>query len=283
MLDDFAVFILTHGRPDKVDTYKTLQKCGYSGRVYILIDNEDKTAFRYRENFGDKVIMFDKAAIAKTFDEGDNFEDRRAVIYARNACFEIAKELGITYFMQLDDDYQNFNYHYGDGKKYHKVPIKKINPILEYLLSYYKSINASSIAIAQGGDYIGGHDGKFGNSITRRRKCMNTFICSINRPFHFVGRINEDVNTYTWWQSLGNLFITISNIGINQSQTQNNSGGMTDLYIDSGTYIKSFYTIMYAPSSVYVEMMGTEHRRLHHQVKWPFAIPCIISEQYRKP
>ena len=29
----------------------------------------------------------------------------RAIVYARNACFDLAKDLGITYFIQLDDDY----------------------------------------------------------------------------------------------------------------------------------------------------------------------------------
>ena len=107
---DFAIFILTHGRPDNVKTYNVIRNRGYTGNIYIIIDNEDKSAEKYYENFGDKVIMFDKKAIAKTFDEADNFEDRRAIVYARNACFNIAKDLGIKYFMQLDDDYIAFHY-----------------------------------------------------------------------------------------------------------------------------------------------------------------------------
>ena len=65
MLEDFAVLILSHGRADNVITYKTLQRAGYTGRIYIVIDNEDKQADRYYQNFGDKVIMFDKAAEAE--------------------------------------------------------------------------------------------------------------------------------------------------------------------------------------------------------------------------
>ena len=91
MRDDFAAFILTHGRADRVDTYKTLRNCGYTGKVYIVIDDEDKTADEYRKRYGDMVLQFGKAEIAKTFDEGDNFNDRRAIIYARNACFNRGK------------------------------------------------------------------------------------------------------------------------------------------------------------------------------------------------
>ena len=50
--------------------------------------------------------MFDKLEISKKFDEFDNFDDRRAIVYARNASFEIAKKLGLKYFLQLDDDYE---------------------------------------------------------------------------------------------------------------------------------------------------------------------------------
>lgn len=277
-IKDFAIFILSHGRPDKIDTLKSLHVAGYTGEVFIVIDNEDKTSKRYYDLYGDKVIMFDKAAIAETFDEGDNFGDRRAVIYARNACFQIAKTLGITYFMELDDDYTDFRYKMDSKfRSIHRMGIKNLDVIIEYLLSYYKSIPAKSIAIAQGGDFLGGIENDIDKSLNSRRKCMNTFICSTERPFNFIGRINEDVNTYTWFQSLGNLFLTIPLLAIQQRQTQNSSGGMTELYLDSGTYIKSFYTVMYQPSSVNVGVMGSKHPRLHHRINWDCTVPCILA------
>lgn len=284
MIKDFAVFILSHGRPDRVFTYNTLIKTGYTGPIYIIIDNEDRTAQQYRDLYGDKVIMFDKAAIAKTFDEGDNFGDRRSVIYARNASFEIARNLGITYFMELDDDYTNFTYRTNSHFLYinRNTTIRNLDGIFRALLKFYKSIPAKSIAIAQGGDYIGGGYNEIDKSILRRRKCMNTFICSTERPFQFTGRINEDVTTYTWFQNMGNLFITFPLVAINQVGSQSNSGGMTELYLDSGTYIKSFYTVMYFPSGVYIGLMGDPHMRLHHKVKWDHTVPYIIEEKYRK-
>lgn len=110
---DFAVFILTHGRPDNVKTLATLKKCGYGGPVYFIVDNEDKTIDQYIKNFGsDYVKVFDKKAMADSVDEGNNFDERRTITHARNACFDIAKELGITYFIQLDDDYAQFDYRY---------------------------------------------------------------------------------------------------------------------------------------------------------------------------
>jgi len=286
MLDDFAVFILTHGRADNVITYKTLQRAGYTGRVYIVIDTEDEQAEQYYKNFGDKVIMFDKAAIAETFDEGDNFQDRRAIIYARNACFDIAEKLGIEYFMQLDDDYYNLCYKINGQFEYvnsdYSTTFINTDAIFDALLCFYKSIDCVTLAIGQGGDYIGGKNSSSWTSQNLRRKAMNSFICSTSRRFQFVGRVNEDVNTYTSIQNKGSLFLTFPLVAIQQKMSQIQDGGMSEMYLDSGTYIKSFYTVMYQPSSVTVGMMGETHRRLHHRIDWDCTVPAIIGEQWKK-
>lgn len=279
---DFCVFILTHGRPRKQYTYNSLKKQGYTGKIYLIIDNEDKTAEKYYELYKNEIIMFDKKKMAEKFDEADNFNDRRSIVYARNACFEIAKKLKIKYFIQLDDDYTVFNYK-ATGKYYYtEKPIKNLDRIFEIMLEYYKKIPALSIALAQNGDYIGGKYSEKSNSVTATRKCMNTFICTTDREYKFIGRINEDVNVYTCYGSRGEIFLTLRNIAIIQKQTQHNDGGMTEIYIDNGTYIKSFYTVMYCPSFVKINLMGTENKRLHHMVKWNNAVPKIISEKHRK-
>jgi hypothetical protein len=279
---DFAAFILTHGRPNNVITYRSLRKAGYTGAIYIIVDNEDDTLSRYRTNFGDQVIVFDKPAIAQTFDEADNFGDRRAVIYARNASFQIARDLGLTYFLQLDDDYDHFEYrtyHQPGNDQEHFMLGQGLDAIFDDYLDFYQSIDAKSIAMSQGGDFFGGADELFDKPW---RKAMNTFFCSVERPFQFVGRINEDVNTYVWYQSLGNLFLTAPFVMVHQQQSQSSEGGMTELYLDSGTYVKSFYTVMFAPSCTTINLMGRFHMRLHHQIAWHNAVPKIVPESCRK-
>lgn len=282
MADKFAVFILTHGRPHRVITYNTLRRQGYTGDIYIIVDNEDATIDEYRANYGDKVIVFDKLAISKTFDTGDNFNDRRAVIYARNACFNIAWELGLDYFLQLDDDYQDFYYRFTGDLFYTDRRVKNLDGVFEAALEFYQSIPALSIAMGQGGDYIGGKQSTTGGRLWLKRKAMNTFFCSLSRPFRFVGRINEDVNTYVGLGNRGHLFFTFFNTKINQGDTQSNAGGMTELYLDSGTYVKSFYTVMYQPSCTKLYDMGESHKRIHHKINWRNAVPCILSEDHRK-
>lgn len=281
MDSNFCVFILTHGRPDNVLTYKTLMKCNYTGKVFFIVDDEDKTADKYRANFGsDNVIVFNKKQIADITDEGNNFDNRKVILHARNACFDIAKQLGITYFIQLDDDYYEFIYKFKGSKG--QVMIKDIDRVFTMLLGFYKSTPCTSIAFAQTGDFIGGIDNGKGVYRFNKRKCINSFICSTEREFKFVGSLNEDVNTYTVLASRGALFLTIPVIAINQKDTQTQKGGMTDAYLLSGTYVKSFTTVLMQPSSVCVSMMNANHKRLHHSISWKHTVPQIIDPCHKK-
>ncbi|HKH27157.1 MAG TPA: hypothetical protein VKA61_02350 [Sphingomicrobium sp.] len=282
MREDFCAFILTHGRPDRVHTLETLRAFGYTGKVYLVVDDEDRTRDEYVRLYGDAVLTFSKEEIARRFDEGDNFQDRRAIFYARNACFDLARQVGCRYFIQLDDDYTGLYFRFDAQARYGVWRAECLDDILAALLDYYETIPALSICISQGGDHIGGASGSFGDEITAKRKAMNTFICSVDRPFAFVGRINEDVNTYALGGRRGDLFLTIPSVQVNQKQTQSNAGGMTDLYKDSGTYVKSFYSVMYAPSCASVAEMGSSYRRIHHRINWPTAAVKIVHERHRK-
>ena len=111
---------------------------------------------------------------------------------------------------------------------------------------------------------------------------MNTFFCDVEKPFQFLGRINEDVNTYTRLGSTGWLGLTVTDGQINQKQTQKNKGGMSTVYLDSGTYLKSFYSVMGMPSAVRIQEMGDKNKRIHHAVEWESCVPMILNEQYKK-
>ncbi len=277
---DYCVFILTHGRPDNVLTLKTLLRCGYTGIVYFVVDNEDSSVGKYVENFGNEFVkIFDKKAMADKMDEANNFDNRKVIVHARNYCFELAKELGYKYFIQLDDDYYEIDYKFPKSKGL--VIPKNLDIIFSLMLDYFKTIPALSIAFAQNGDFIGGLDNGKDSYRFNKRKCMNSFFCSTEREFQFVGSINEDVNTYTSLASRGNLFLTIPVIAIVQKDSQTQKQGMAGSY-KNGTYIKSFSTVLMQPSSVKVSMMNANHKRIHHSIKWVNTTPMIIDEKYKK-
>lgn len=279
--DSFCVFILSHGRPDNIKTLRLLERLNYDGPLHILIDNEDSTAEQYYNNFGDKVIMFDKMQQASKLDPADNFNDRRTIIYARNACFDVAKELGYEYFLELDDDYTEFAYRFKKGSKLANKKAQDINLVFEAFLQFLDDTKADTVAFAQGGDFIGGLDGGvFKKGLIR--KAMNSFFFRTDSDLRFVGRINEDVNTYCNLGSKGRLFLTYTKFYLNQETTQKSEGGMSDVYLASGTYLKSFYTIIFNPSSVKIKLMGNKNMRMHHSINWNNTVPKIINEKYKK-
>lgn len=281
MRDDFGVFILSHGRPDRVKTLKSLEKGRYTGKWWIVIDNEDDSAPEYYKRYKDRVIMFDKLEASKTFDTADTSQERRTIVYARNACFAIAKELGLEYFLELDDDYTSFEYRVIRDKKLAVFAVKSLDGLFSAMINFLDDTGAITVALSQGGDFIGGKDSKFYHDKVSR-KAMNTFFCKVSNPFQFVGRINEDVNTYTSLGSKGKLILTISDASITQVQTQANKGGMTDVYLDGGTYLKTFYTVIFSPSCTKVGMMGDKHKRIHHMIDWNRCVPKILNEKWKK-
>ena len=286
---NFAVFILTHGRADSVYTFKTLREQGYTGKIYLFCDNEDKQIAKYKNLYGsDTVIVFNKQDAIDNTDSGDNFKKRNSVVYARNINFKIAAELGLTHFWQLDDDYTRFDYSLNEEMQYttSNNKIGKLDDVLEAMVNFIDTTPFHSIAFAQGGDFIGGEGCTLLSRMRKDeiyRKVMNSFLFKVDRPVQFMGRINEDVNMYVEWGRRGILFMTSPQLRLQQVVTQQNSGGLTDIYLELGTYTKSFYTVMYAPSCVKISEVGTTDRRIHHQVMWKYAVPKILDESHRKP
>jgi hypothetical protein len=283
MRDDFAIFIMVYGRPEKMWTSRFLRNGGYTGKIFFVGDNTDKTIDSYKEKYKDALLVFDKLEAAKRCDSGDNSGDLRSTLYAANTIPLLAKERGIKYFMIMCDDYSHaFQYRFGTNYEYKYKSISNLDGVINAMIAFYESTPALTIAMAQGGDFIGGINGTHARP-ELLRKAMNTFLCSTDRPIKFIGRLNEDVTTYVYRGNRGSLFFTITNIAAIQQETQQEKGGLSDAYLDSGTYVKSFYSAMYNPSCVRVAMMGAKNKRIHHRVLWNNAVPRIIPESLRKP
>ena len=206
----------------------------------------------------------------------------RAIVYARNACFDIAKDLGYKYFLELDDDYTKFRQRFlKENGQFGSWYLKDFDAVVDCMLEFLETSGALTVAFAQTGDFIGGSSSKvFKDKLAR--KAMNSFFCKTENKFDFIGRINEDVNTYVNLGSRGHLFFTVSDMSLDQVQTQYHKGGMTELYLNAGTYVKSFFTIISNPSSVKLYTVGSSHKRMHHLIDWPTAVPKIISSHYKK-
>jgi len=286
--DDFCVLILTHGRPHNQKTITALEKHGYTGPWFLVVDDEDPTTDELRAIYGDeRVVEFNRDEMASLFDEGFNFRpgERSGVVYARAAAHTIAADLGFRWFIQLDDDYERFEYRFDD----HLVPtskaIRSLDVIWGLMLDWFQSMppEVVTIAMGQGGDYLGGPAANQVNAVKVKRKAMNSFLCDTHRPFMFPGRLNEDVNAYTREQRAGQVMATVLQVSLEQETTQAGEGGMVEIYLDEGTYVKSFYSVMHCPSAVQVvPMYAAKYQRLHHRVNYRACAPKILAAHHRK-
>lgn len=284
----FAAFILTNRRPDRVITYTKLRRGGYTGRIYLVVDNEDPTLAEYQNRYPGEVLVFDKAEAASASDSADNLPDRRTVLYARNATWQLARQAGVRYFAMLDDDYKRFVFRRivqptpNTPAIYPEVIIRDLDGVFTALTRFLATTSANVIAFSQGGDHFGGIDGRYAPA-RLTRKAMNLYILDTHRPFPWLGRLNDDVNTYVVNGARGRLFLTHSDLMLDQHDTQTNPGGLTETYLRFGTYTKSMYTVMMAPSAARVVTMGTANPRLHHAIRWNQAVPLILPARHRKP
>lgn len=278
----FAVFILTHKRPNRQITIRTLRKSGYTGKIFLLCDDKDPTLKEYKELYGDDVKTFSKKKALKKFDLMTNAPKFNAVVFARNAVYDVAKKLGLDYIVVMDDDYSVFNFSVDRTGFYKRSKVTNMDRVIRAHLRFLSKAKLSTLAFAQGGDFVGGWNGTITKTHFRPlRKAMNTFFFDVNRPIQFNGAINEDSTMGVQVASQGGVVITNCLLQLEQTNTQEAEGGLTDIYKDDGTYQKSFYTLLASPSSTRV-MYQRAVGRVHHFINGDCAYPKIISADHKK-
>ena len=281
---DFAAIILTHGRAGSVKTIDTLRRCGYTGRLIVLIDDEDEQAGEYERVYGDGLRVFRKADYVRSSQTMCPASDvrRKTILYARNAAFDVAKAEGCRFFVELDDDYTDFQHRYVEGGKLKTASVGDLDAVFESMVRFLERSGADTMALAQGGDMLGGKGNPaFAHGIKWKRKAMNSFVFSIDCPPRFQGAVNEDVVTYALGGGRGALMLTTMEFMLVQQQTQKAKGGMTDEYLDDGTFCKSMFAVVARPDCCRIGKVGCSNVRIHHAINWRYAVPKIIREPNR--
>lgn len=277
---DFAVFILSHGRADTITTYKALRDGGYTGRTYVVIDNEDDQEDLYRQKFGDDIIQFDKRDYLEKTELGDLDTDRRIGVFARNFIQDEAKRLGYKFHLQLDDDVHGFTYRFAQGKVLRALHCSHLDEVFSGMVEYMKETPITSLSFALSAYNMGGVDGSIKEGMTR--KTMTTFLMRADDLQYFHMRMNDDITTSLINGMRGKLYYSYLPIEVEVDKTQVKAGGMTDIYQKNGTYRKSFYSVMCCPSCVKVSAMGITDYRIHHTISWNNAVPKLLSERWCK-
>ncbi len=273
MNDNFAVFILSHGRAKNCATLKSLRKCGYKGQWYIVIDTEDEQAELYRKNYGESHIkVFDKADYMDRFDAFDNFRSKAAVIFARYASQDMAAEMGLEYYAQMDDDISGFYLRYKDGKSLRGKKPKNIDRYFEALNKFLDVSGFYILALGTQAQLIGGLNERFKRGLVWMGS--NVFFLRTDRKIKWCCSVNEDICTAIRMAQSGGIAMSIMSITINTPPVAA-AGGMQGAYSD-GKYYHNYARIMLAPNGCHLSKSGVAVTETNK------VFPKIINEKWRK-
>ena len=129
-------------------------------------------------------IITDKQYYKSISDYGDNGGNDSVVLWARNACHDIARGLGLKYFLELDDDYSSLDYRRVEGNKLAAYKAQNLDELFTCFIKWLDDSGAMVIALSQAGDFIGGAKSKrFSEKVLR--KAMNAFFCDVDKQFQF--------------------------------------------------------------------------------------------------
>lgn len=281
MIKKFAIFILTHGRPHNQITVNTLQKLGYDGDLYLVVDDQDATFCEYVEEWGaDRVIRFHKDYFIRNTDTGLRPPVPKFAVFARNAIEYIAKEMGYKTFMMLDDDITKFRIRLPEGDSLKSYQFNgQFNSIIENSVNYVLDCDIACLGLGFCNLYIGGV-GNFNKENPRQRLCAEAFIRNTAHPIAWRLNMVEDMITSidaamkgdVWFQ-----FLPIQcEILMNEGAVD---GGNSDVYRQLGMYRISFMPVIAYPSSNSVRFGKKTWASTTTPDK---CIPKIISSRYRK-
>lgn len=277
MKNNFAIFIISHERANNQFTYEALKKSGYTGNIYIIVDDSDEQLELYKKKYPKEIIIFNKdEMLKKGIDTVDNFNNKKTALIPSNYCFELAKEKGLKFFLKIDDDIKSFNYRYEENSKLKSKPINNMDGVISLFIEYLENTKIDCLAFGNAGGYIGGLNGKFSEKVSRN--IAGSFLFKTDTDIRFIGTRQEDFNTIAKYTPRGKLFFEILDVCICTSKRNENSGGCSTDYKNAGMYTVNFYSIIVGPS--FTKMICKEDftvKRNYNALE-----PKILNERWKK-
>ncbi len=281
MRNDFAVFITTHGRANNQITLNTLKTLGYTGDLYLVIDDTDIQKDWYIEKYGvNNVLVFRKQLYVAKTDVCQPVPSYKAVVFARNAVEDFARNMGYKYFMVVDDDVTNLRLRYDVNGSLKSAKLTGcIDDILQCIVQYIEETGVACVTFGFTNTYRGGVASvrKF---TSRNRFCAELFIRNVAKPVRWRANFVEDLVTSIDLGIRGDVCLQFVPIQLELCMSEGTrQGGMSEAYNSIGKY--KFYSMpsMIYPNCVSVVFDGAKWKT---RTRAEYSVPKIISSRYRK-
>jgi len=283
---NYAIFILTHGRPNRQKTLETLLKTGYTGKWYLILDDTDKTIQEYIDKWGTgNIIVFDKNHYINSCDVGTNNPSPKCILYAKCAAEDIAENLGLDAFIIADDDIKTFRFRCPEGDKLPSTVVNNcMQDIIDSYMDYMLSANLSMTGLGCDKYLIGGICNFKSDSLSSFRIPYNFVFRNAKYKVEWKMMYGEDSIVPQEQNMLGNPTIAVPYVQFGADPVGHVSksvkdGGMSELYKKMSGFKLNTFLLMYYPSMYSFKEKSDNIVCSFHREN---AFPKIISNQYRK-
>ena len=281
-VDKFAIFILTHGRPDNQKTLEALTTSGYTGEYYLVIDNLDSTKDEYYRLYGNHVLEFNKMEYVEKTDTGLTDPWINFAVFARNAIEDFAKCLGYRFFGMFDDDLLKFRFRYFENDQLLSLPVADLDSVIS---SYVEFMEISGIACSCFGvsnNFIGGKKNVklYTQDSNSLRLCFNSYIRNGNFDVKWTPNMCEDRITSIFHNMRGQVWQQLLFVQVDMAPLYGEiDGGNSSVYRSLDDFTKVFFPVVTNPGS---NCICEWKNRLIDQVTEDAICGIIVSGRYKK-
>lgn len=274
---NFAVFIISHERADRVETYDTLRRGGYIGKIFVVIDNEDNMVSTYLNRFGDDVLIFDKQAYIDKADTLESAKLKSSAVYARNAVEDFAKLFELDAFGMFDDDIVGLRYRWIENDKCRSMSVKGgLSQIFQEYSEYLVDCNIATLSFENCMFYLGGVTDE---KISNERWAYQVFIRNSKFPVDWISIINMDIITEITTAVKGYIWWSLPHIVYESSPMNSASGGLKKVYDAISSGRRAFFATISQPSSC---RPGYSHGKIRILQDKKKSYPMILGSRYKK-
>ncbi len=276
----YAVFILSHKRADRVETYSTLRNSGYTGEIYIVIDDEDPQCLLYQKRF-ENVLVFNKERWIKSTDTVTNDKKKSSPVYARNYIEQTARDMGYDAYIVMDDDIINLRFRYIENYIAKSQALKSnLDEVLSAYMNYLISANIATLSFATVMVYAGGvHNESDMVRLASHRYTCQIHMRNLSFPVDWISLANNDSISANNTAKIGYLWWALPFIVYDSPKMNTLPGGMKSVYDSVSEFKRAFMSTVVSPS---VCRVGCSKDRLAIKRDLKAAYPVIISGRYKK-
>jgi len=272
------IFIPSYHRADNLKTVNYYKRIGWNmDNIHVVIDSEtdDIPDYEYQaERTGFNLHIFNMQEARKRYDYVHRpSQSRRSAGQARNQFYDIAKSLGIDFFMIQDDDTQGYQ-NKKLGKYLGMSSSDDVNAVFEGIKNFMLKRKIGVFGVSQTGDFFGGTNKKL-----LRNKVMNTTF--VNTAYVYRGERGVQDDDTSQFVTIMNEGLFTGSIGdglvLQQTQSATASGGLTELYNECKLLNKALVCPIQFPSAICANKQEKNGGRIHHQIRHKYLAPRLLK------